>query len=366
MKKRPDFTNMKTREILEYLFDELEEEEEESKAQLYEWRSEPNACKKCAKHDRNFFTLEEAPIMHPNCKCDLVATINGKKVTMPVGELSKKKYEEQKAKSHKTVDVVRKEQHISNKYQCKPLTTPATDSSWRYNPNVNAYCQKKGDYLYCDIPATRTEDALKVIKHNLYVSEGKNVTKPYIDTNGKPTIGPGFLVTSRAELENYPLRRKSASNRLLTSAEKDELWDKLIAFRKSKCMIDKKGKYSCNIAARHQTDFDDYWVFPEDIDRIMDKKLKEDYYKPAKQSFKNAGFNLEQIGLPMLELLVNGQYNEGLGFNQIRGGTNAFQNGDWAHILNAYLNKDIQNDRKNHYVELLCREMQHQNKLRSK
>ncbi len=104
MKKRPDFTNMKTREILEHLFDELEEEEEESKEQLYEWRSEPNACKKCAKHDGKFFTLEEAPIMHPNCKCDLVATINCKKVTMPVGELSKKKYEEQKAKSHKTVD----------------------------------------------------------------------------------------------------------------------------------------------------------------------------------------------------------------------------------------------------------------------
>ncbi len=73
----------------------LAEKEAKKRAQLYEWRSEADGCDECTQYDGQMFTLDNAPIMHPNCKCRLVANIDGEQVSVSVGELSKQKYEEQ-------------------------------------------------------------------------------------------------------------------------------------------------------------------------------------------------------------------------------------------------------------------------------
>ncbi len=91
----------------------------------------------------------------------------------------------------------------------------------------------------------------------------------------------------------------------------------------------------------------------------MNDKLQK-AYAPAKQSFKNAGFDLDQISSNMMELMVNGQYNAGLGFNEITGGTKAFEEGNWALIEQAYKNGDISKERFEHYIKLLRRERLYQ------
>ncbi len=88
MNKRPDFTKMSTREVLEYLFDE-----QENKKRTYEWQSLTDGCQECRRYNAQLFSLDNAPATHPNCRCQLVGDIDGKNVRVSVAELSNKKYE---------------------------------------------------------------------------------------------------------------------------------------------------------------------------------------------------------------------------------------------------------------------------------
>ncbi len=95
MTKRPNFKNVKTGEIVNYLIEE-QEKAAQHKAIMFEWHSNSDGCDDCVKYNGQMFSLDNAPTTHPNCRCELVTIINGREITVSVAELSAEKYEDRK------------------------------------------------------------------------------------------------------------------------------------------------------------------------------------------------------------------------------------------------------------------------------
>ncbi len=95
MTKRPNFKNMKAGEIVNYLIEE-QEKAAQHKAIMYKWHSNSDGCDDCVKYNGQMFSLDNAPITHPNCKCQLITKINEHEITVSVAELSAEKYEDRK------------------------------------------------------------------------------------------------------------------------------------------------------------------------------------------------------------------------------------------------------------------------------